>query len=144
MSKHSLITAADDLRKDLRGLEFPDPVAYTYNPLEYAWDRHCDYLKNFGSGTKKVLFLGMNPGPYGMAQTGVPFGEISHVRDWMGISDRLKNPTPNTQSAQSPVLTANAPRFPAVVSGVYSPNSLIQPKPFLKTTLSQTSVPLFG
>ncbi|MBT7971315.1 MAG: single-stranded DNA-binding protein, partial [Verrucomicrobia bacterium] len=84
MSKHPLITAADDLRNDLRGLKFPDPVAYTYNPLEYAWDRHCDYLKNFGSGTKKVLFLGMNPGPYGMAQTGVPFGEISHVRDWMG------------------------------------------------------------
>ena len=94
MSKHSLITAADDLRKDLRGLEFPDPVAYTYNPLEYAWDRHCDYLKNFGSGTKKVLFLGMNPGPYGMAQTGVPFGEISHVRDWMGISGSVEKPDP--------------------------------------------------
>ena len=67
MSKHSLIAAADDLRKDLRGLTFPDPVSYTYNPLEYAWARHCDYLKKFGSGTKKVLFLGMNPGPYGMA-----------------------------------------------------------------------------
>ena len=94
MSKHPLITAADDLRNDLRGLKFPDPVAYTYNPLEYAWDRHCDYLKNFGSGTKKVLFLGMNPGPYGMAQTGVPFGEISHVRDWMGISGSVKKPDP--------------------------------------------------
>ena len=94
MSKHSLITAADDLRKGLRGLEFPDPVAYTYNPLEYAWDRHCDYLKNFGSGTKKVLFLGMNPGPYGMAQTGVPFGEISHVRNWMGISGSVEKPDP--------------------------------------------------
>ena len=92
MSKHPLITAADDLRNDLRGLKFPDPVAYTYNPLEYAWDRHCDYLKNFGSGTKKVLFLGMNPGPYGMAQTGVPFGEISHVRDWMGISGSVEKP----------------------------------------------------
>ncbi len=94
MSKHPLITAADDLRNDLRGLKFPDPVAYTYNPLEYAWDRHCDYLKNFGSGTKKVLFLGMNPGPYGMAQTGVPFGEISHVRDWMGISGSVEKPDP--------------------------------------------------
>jgi single-strand selective monofunctional uracil DNA glycosylase len=75
-----------------RDLKFPDPVAYTYNPLEYAWDRHCDYLKKFGSGTKKVLFLGMNPGPYGMAQTGVPFGEISHVRDWMGISGSVEKP----------------------------------------------------
>jgi single-strand selective monofunctional uracil DNA glycosylase len=94
MRKHPLIAAADDLRNDLRDLRFPDPVAYTYNPLEYAWDRHCDYLKKFGSGTKKVLFLGMNPGPYGMAQTGVPFGEISHVRDWMGISGSVKKPDP--------------------------------------------------
>jgi single-strand selective monofunctional uracil DNA glycosylase len=92
MRKHPLIAAADDLRNDLRDLKFPDPVAYTYNPLEYAWDRHCDYLKKFGSGTKKVLFLGMNPGPYGMAQTGVPFGEISHVRDWMGISGSVEKP----------------------------------------------------
>ncbi len=94
MSKHPLVSAADDLRKKLRGLTFPDPVAYTYNPLEYAWDRHCDYLKRFGSGSKKVLFLGMNPGPYGMAQTGVPFGEIPHVRDWMDISGPVDKPNP--------------------------------------------------
>ena len=94
MSQHPLVSAADDLRKELRGLKFPDPVAFTYNPLEYAWDRHCDYLKSFGSGFKKVLFLGMNPGPYGMAQTGVPFGEIPHVRDWMGISGPVDKPDP--------------------------------------------------
>ncbi len=94
MSKHPLIAAADDLRRELRGLTFPDPVAYTYNPLEYAWDRHCDYLTRFGSGQKKILFLGMNPGPYGMAQTGVPFGEIPHVRDWMGISGPVEKPDP--------------------------------------------------
>lgn len=89
-----LIQAADDLRKELHGLKFPDPVAATYNPLEYAWERHCDYLTKFGSGKKKVLFLGMNPGPYGMAQTGVPFGEIPHVRDWMGISGPVDKPDP--------------------------------------------------
>ena len=60
----SLIDAADDLRKQLRPLSFPDPVAYTYNPLEYAWERHCDYLGRFGEGSKRVLFLGMNPGGY--------------------------------------------------------------------------------
>ena len=89
-----LIKAADDLRQELRGLTFPAPVATTYNPLEYAWDRHCEYLTKFGSGKKKVLFLGMNPGPYGMAQTGVPFGEIPHVRDWMGISGPVGKPDP--------------------------------------------------
>lgn len=86
--------AADELRKELRGLSFPEPVACTYNPLEYAWERHCEYLERFGSGKKKVLFLGMNPGPYGMAQTGVPFGEIPHVRDWMGISGAVGKPDP--------------------------------------------------
>ncbi|MDA7881155.1 single-stranded DNA-binding protein [Akkermansiaceae bacterium] len=89
-----LVKAADDLRKQLRGLTFPEPVACTYNPLEYAWERHCDYLEKFGSGKKKVLFLGMNPGPYGMAQTGVPFGEIPHVRDWLGISGPVGKPEP--------------------------------------------------
>ena len=89
-----LIQAADELRRELRGLKFPEPVACTYNPLEYAWERHCDYLTRFGSGKKKVLFLGMNPGPYGMAQTGVPFGEIPHVRDWMGISGPVNKPDP--------------------------------------------------
>mmetsp|Transcript_25877 Transcript_25877/g.64640 ORF Transcript_25877/g.64640 Transcript_25877/m.64640 type:complete len:204 (+) Transcript_25877:589-1200(+) len=29
----------------------------------------------------------MNPGPFGMAQTGVPFGDVAMVRDWMLISD---------------------------------------------------------
>lgn len=94
MSQAPLVKAADDLRTELRGLTFPDPVACTYNPLEYAWDRHCDYLTRFGSGQKKVIFLGMNPGPYGMAQTGVPFGEIPHVRDWMGISGPVEKPDP--------------------------------------------------
>ena len=96
MSK-PLIQAADELRKELHGLKFPDPVACTYNPLDYAWDRHCDYLTRFGKGPKKVLFLGMNPGPYGMTQTGVPFGEIPHVRDWMGISGPVTQPDPEHQ-----------------------------------------------
>ncbi|MBK1832984.1 uracil-DNA glycosylase family protein [Roseibacillus ishigakijimensis] len=91
---NALLAAADSLRQNLRGLSFPDPVAYTYNPLEYAWDRHCDYLQKYGQGPKRVLFLGMNPGPYGMAQTGVPFGEIEHVRDWMGISGPVAKPQP--------------------------------------------------
>ena len=60
----SLIAAADKLRKALRPLSFPEPVAYTYHPLDYAWERHCDYLRRFGQGHKRVLMLGMNPGSY--------------------------------------------------------------------------------
>jgi len=36
--------------------------------------------------------VGMNPGPWGMLQTGVPFGEISFVRDWMGIEGQVEQP----------------------------------------------------
>ena len=89
---NSLIQAADTLRENLRDLTFPEPVTHTYNPLEYAWERHCDYLTKYGTDQRRVLFLGMNPGPYGMAQTGVPFGEIEHVRDWIGISGPVKQP----------------------------------------------------
>ncbi|MBK1884014.1 single-stranded DNA-binding protein [Luteolibacter pohnpeiensis] len=87
-----LIKAARVLTDELRDLEFPAPVAYTYLPLEYAWKPHEDYLKKFGSGKKRVLFLGMNPGPFGMAQTGVPFGEIAAVKDWMGIQGEVGKP----------------------------------------------------
>lgn len=87
-----LIRAAEVMRKGLRGMKFSEPVAAVYNPLEYAWERHREYLERFGAGRKRVLFLGMNPGPYGMAQTGVPFGEVAAVRDWMGISGEVGRP----------------------------------------------------
>lgn len=73
-------------------LRFPRPVAYAYNPLDYAWPAHAAYLRKFGAGRKRVLFLGMNPGPFGMAQTGVPFGEVAAVRDWLGITARIGQP----------------------------------------------------
>ena len=71
---------------------FGPPVAAVYNPLEYAKDPHNMYLKLAGSSAKKVIFLGMNPGPWGMAQTGVPFGEVAAVRDWLGIEAAVGNP----------------------------------------------------
>lgn len=81
----ALTTAADSLRKGLRSLTFRLPVTHVYNPLDYAWAPHTAYLRKFGQGKKRGLFLGMNPGPFGMAQTGIPFGEVAAVRDWMGI-----------------------------------------------------------
>ena len=34
----------------------------------------------------------MNPGPWGMVQTGVPFGEVSLVREWLGIDATIRRP----------------------------------------------------
>lgn len=88
----SLVTLALELCQSVTRLRFEAPVAYVYNPLDYAWDPHRHYLERWGRGTKRVVFLGMNPGPWGMAQVGVPFGEIAHVRDWVGITGEVNKP----------------------------------------------------
>jgi len=89
---NKIIKASQKLVDALKGLTFSDPITHTYNPLEYAWDPHKIFLEKFATGKKKVLFMGMNPGPYGMAQTGVPFGEISMVADWMKINTLVSPP----------------------------------------------------
>ena len=88
MPKHTaehLIRAAGRLRDAVEDLSFGPPVTHVYNPLVYAWDAHRAYLTKAGSSRKKIVFLGMNPGPFGMTQTGVPFGEVPAVRDWLKI-----------------------------------------------------------
>jgi len=67
-------------------------VTCVYNPLDYAWASHEAYIRKFARTPKRVVFLGMNPGPFGMAQTGVPFGEVAAVRDWMGINTAIGQP----------------------------------------------------
>jgi single-strand selective monofunctional uracil DNA glycosylase len=89
---NELLESTRRLANHLRDLEFSPPVAYVYRTLDYTWAAHEKYLKRFGKGKKRVVFLGMNPGPYGMTQTGVPFGEIAVVRDWMGIEAEIGQP----------------------------------------------------
>ncbi|MEM9914135.1 MAG: uracil-DNA glycosylase family protein [Planctomycetota bacterium] len=88
----ALIDAARELSEACDRLTFTDPVTHVYNPLAYAWPMHEQYLTRFGRSRKRILMLGMNPGPWGMAQTGVPFGEIAAVRDWMKIKPELNHP----------------------------------------------------
>lgn len=80
------------LCSELEPLEFGLPVTHVYNPLVYARAPHDAYLKRYGGSAKRVVYLGMNPGPFGMAQTGVPFGEVSLVRDWLGIEGHVDRP----------------------------------------------------
>ena len=87
-----MLNAAVRLRIASGRLHFAPPVTHVYNPLEYAWAAHEIYLQRYGATRKRVVFLGMNPGPFGMAQTGVPFGEISAVRDWLGIQAPIGTP----------------------------------------------------
>lgn len=87
-----LIQAARKLCRQVDDLAFSEPVTCVYNPLQYAWKCHEQYLQRFGGGSKRVLLLGMNPGPWGMAQTGVPFGEVHFARDWLGIDAPVGQP----------------------------------------------------
>lgn len=92
MSATVLLDRARELSRALAQLRFPAPVAHVYDPHVYAWAPYEVYVNRYGAGPKRVVLLGMNPGPFGMMQTGVPFGEIAAVRDWMGIRARVERP----------------------------------------------------
>jgi single-strand selective monofunctional uracil DNA glycosylase len=98
----SLVSVSRKLSARVARLEFGSPVSHVYNPLEYAQAAHERYLERYGKPPKEAVFVGMNPGPFGMAQTGVPFGDVKMVRDWMGISLLIQGPA--NQHPKRPVL----------------------------------------
>lgn len=103
-----LVAVSRKLSQQVEKLSFAAPVGFTYNPLEYAREPHEAYLRRWGAGPKEVLLVGMNPGPFGMAQTGVPFGEVRLVRDWLGIEGRVNRPA--AEHPRRPVLGFQCPR----------------------------------
>jgi single-strand selective monofunctional uracil DNA glycosylase len=92
VSAAELVAAAAALRERVDALSFAPPVTHVYDPLAYAWEPHRRYLERFADGAGRIVLVGMNPGPFGMAQTGVPFGEVAMVRDWMGITGPVGKP----------------------------------------------------
>lgn len=82
----------DRLIDDLRPLRFGPPVSHVYNPLEYAREPYRQYLQRYAKPRREAVFIGMNPGPWGMAQTGIPFGEITAVTQWLGITATVGKP----------------------------------------------------
>ena len=87
-----LVKVSRSLSRAVSKLDFGGPVTHVYNPLQYAKRPHELYLNRFGASPKEAVFVGMNPGPFGMGQTGVPFGDVGFVRDWMGIEARVDRP----------------------------------------------------
>jgi single-strand selective monofunctional uracil DNA glycosylase len=80
------------LARAVARLRFAGPVRFVYNPLVYARRPHELYLRRYAATRKRVLVVGMNPGPFGMAQTGVPFGAVEPVRSWLGIEAPVGRP----------------------------------------------------
>ncbi|XP_038235350.1 single-strand selective monofunctional uracil DNA glycosylase isoform X2 [Dermochelys coriacea] len=75
----------------LRELSFLDPVCYIYNPLEYAWEPHEDYVRRYCRSPKEV-----------------PFGEVRHVREWLQIRGQVSKPA--QEHPKRPVLGLECPQ----------------------------------
>lgn len=97
-----LLKAAKKLNRKLAKLSFSDPVSHIYNPLDYAIKHYQDYIERYGQGKKEAIFIGMNPGPFGMAQTGIPFGDIPSARDFLKITPTKLKP-PKNEHPKRPV-----------------------------------------
>jgi single-strand selective monofunctional uracil DNA glycosylase len=103
-----LLQVSRDLSRQVESLVFGPPVAYVYNPLSYAAELHEAYVKRFGGAREPVLLVGMNPGPFGMAQTGIPFGDAGMVRDFLGLHGTVGRPA--REHPKRPVLGLGCPR----------------------------------
>jgi single-strand selective monofunctional uracil DNA glycosylase len=98
----TLVDVSRALSESVARLRFAAPVHCVYNPLDYARAPHELYLSCYGAAPKEVLLLGMNPGPFGMVQTGVPFGDVMMVRDWLRLSAPVEKP--QNEHPKRPVL----------------------------------------
>jgi single-strand selective monofunctional uracil DNA glycosylase len=92
MPTNDLITIANSLSEQLAGLDLGPPVSHIYDPTSYAREPLSIYFEKYGRSPKTAVLVGMNPGPWGMLQTGVPFGEVATVREWMGIEREVRQP----------------------------------------------------
>ncbi|MFC5582773.1 uracil-DNA glycosylase family protein [Rhodanobacter terrae] len=102
MTSPGLLKVTRTFAHEVDDLRWSAP-SHVYNPLIYAWAGHREYLRRYGTKRGRVLLLGMNPGPWGMAQTGVPFGDVRMVREWFHIESPLGKVLP-VQHPKYPVL----------------------------------------
>jgi len=113
MVVEQLIRAAASLRDDVgpigRSLVSEGSVDVCYNPLDYAWDVHEAYLRRMGGSGARTVVLGMNPGPHGMGQMGIPFAATSVVRDLLGITG-IPVGQPEPADSRRPVVGLEYPR----------------------------------
>lgn len=130
-----LIKTTRALADDLHALRCPAGVSHVYNPLRYMWPAHERFLSrhyvrereslpNVGrldlyrpAGTAKsrrYLILGMNPGPHGMVQTGLPFGDVVNAAAMLGYKTGDQIPAPDLASValhpSRPVIGLSATR----------------------------------
>ena len=91
----ALIKASRQLATRCAAIEFPADINLIYHPLIYAAAPYEEYLRKFAAGPKRNIFIGINPGPWGMVQTGIPFGEINAVQNYLKIRTAAVAPAVN-------------------------------------------------
>lgn len=79
------------------------------NPGSYGERWHARFRRTYPLRRNPLLFCGLNPGPYGMAQTGVPFTDLKRLRAEL---PRLATELEATGSALVPPGLAPAPLRP--------------------------------
>ena len=108
-----MIEASSKLRDDVQNfadsLVKEGSVDAVYNPLVYAWEPHRAYLELASGGGAKTLLLGMNPGPHGMGQMGIPFAATSVVRELLKITN-LEVGQPRTPHPKRPISGLDWPK----------------------------------
>ncbi|KAL4709369.1 hypothetical protein ACJJTC_013658 [Scirpophaga incertulas] len=82
----------DQLNNSLEELQLLRSIKCIYNPTKYARRTFEMYVQKYCNTEKQIMYFGMNPGPWGMSQTGVPFGEINSVKDWLKINGVVEKP----------------------------------------------------
>jgi single-strand selective monofunctional uracil DNA glycosylase len=93
---------------ELAGLQFKPPVTSVYNPLEYARQAYDSYWNRYADSPRQIVLLGMNPGPWGMVQTGIPFGDVQMVSNWLEITAPIQ--VPEKQHPKRPIQGFNCTR----------------------------------
>jgi len=126
-TKEQLLALSRKLAKQMDAIAISAPVAYVYNPLTYADALVRGYIETYGQGPKEVLLLGMNPGPFGMGQTGVPFGEVSFVRDYLQITGEVR--APKREHPKRKVLGLACPRSEVSGKRLWGAISAAHPNP---------------
>ena len=85
----AIIELYKSLNIELDELKFFPPCFYVYNPLSYCFESFKIYFEYLNTEEEINLFFGINPGPFGMAQTGIPFGDKETVKNYLKIEPKI-------------------------------------------------------
>ena len=135
-----LLAAASRLRHELRGLRFGPPVSHVYDPLDYARRGYESYVRAFANAPKRVLFVGMNPGP---VRDGADRRAVRRRPDGARLAAasrrRSAGRRPSTRSDRCRASRVRAARSAAPASGAPSRSASASRSASSPTTSSRTT-----